>query len=856
MKLSAIRLPTANASATTASGSPKASKLIGKLQTPEGQALLKGLVDVVAQRATSESGMLEPGGEPAPSGDVFQDAIVNNLYSQFIRQHDVRDGTMAALAEQFAGLADHDGRVDVAKVQKSLGPSGVRFFTQLNAIKGKSGDPLADRRTLEPIFTETAQSFGRTDPIAPKMAALDTILKQVAKKDELKGFSFMGLQHLFASSATLFDAIGELGVKDTDMRLVGKVYSTNYRVVAEMESRGATVDQVSKKVGSKDFAEAMDEGIESQLQRIIDTLPRPNIFTAEGRKFSEEPSPRVLLIDDGAEAIRILHEKFPEHAPFFVCVEQTRRGARILHELEEKGELKCAVANVAETWAKLEWESPMIGHSVVLEVNRKLDRLERAGIPEAKNSLVMGCGAVGGGVARAMLRRGMDIHLYDKDDSRSHGLRDALVAEGFDASKIHVHDEKQNALRHAEVLVSCVGVRTLQEEDHAFLPNGAVLVNAASADDELGPQDLLPYHKDSSIVVDERDNMWGTFRGKAVNLGMANAEAHSDRVVVREGKELLVVNNGYVVNMTGERDPIPPRYIQLTRSLLLLGALTAKRAAAGELEGVDGNKGGVGIHDVPREWQEALVNLVQRDLKKSGEDLRTPNWETKKADAWAPEEVLTPPPSVVANAAVEVANAAAGKPLLSSFDRLHTFDEGAVPTLPFRKSTTPREDGNKIYGLAIGPTTRGEREHSIAGLVDGTRELSIEGAALYRACVVVNKRHNTKFYASLKAPGQQLGTLFSDKSRVGFTEGKMVAGDSDVPSSGADRFEEVYGHFCATLTSQALALSLKRDPNVSEVAASLRQLFAEQSVDVAPWIAALGRSTDPADAALFAALKD
>ena len=99
-----------------------------------------------------------------------------------------------------------------------------------------------------------------------------------------------------------------------------------------------------------------------------------------------------------------------------------------MHDLAEKGELKCAVANVAETWAKLDWESPMIGHSVVLEVDRKLDRLERAGVPQAKNSLVLGCGAVGGGVARAMLKRGIDVHLYDKDPARANDLKAAMIS--------------------------------------------------------------------------------------------------------------------------------------------------------------------------------------------------------------------------------------------------------------------------------------------------------------------------------------------------------------------------------------------------------------------------------------------
>jgi hypothetical protein len=640
----------------------------------------------------------------------------------------------------------------------------------------------------------------------------------------------------------MFNAINGLGVAHSDMRFLGKVYSTNHRVMAELESKGAVVDRTSVKVRGKDFAKAMHESITEQLRGLIETLPRPSVFTADGPQFAEKPTPRVLLIDDGAEAIKVLHEQFPEYVPFFVCVEQTRRGARILHEMQEKGELKCPVANVAETWAKLEWESPMIGHSVVLEVSRKLDRLEQAGVPAANNSLVLGCGAVGGGVARAMLRRGSDVHLYDKDPARSAALKTAMVAEGLDAARIHVHLDKHEALAKGEVLVSCVGVRTLEREDHAFLPNGAVLVNAASADDELGPQDLLAFRKSTESVHDERGNLWGTFRGKAINLGKANAEAHSDEVVVRDGKELYLVNNGYVVNMTGERDPIPPRYIQLTRSLLLLGAITAKRAA----DAGAGADGGVGLHDVPREWQEALVHLVQRDLKKTGEDLKRPSWDSKAADKLAPEEVLTPPADVVARADAEAAGTA---PIESYGDADRAaYDFPSLPTRPM--TDVVREKGTAIYGLKIGRTSAGSKEALIAKQVEGSSSLSIDGAALYQAMTAVSRHHGLQLRGSLRAPGQD--TPFVDKARVEFVEPGTFKAEG-TPGD-AHRFEALYGHFSAMFTRQALQHTLNRAPTADEQAASLKALFAANVVDAGPWLRGLQYADNEADKALFEAL--
>ena len=46
----------------------------------------------------------------------------------------------------------------------------------------------------------------------------------------------------------------------------------------------------------------MSASIEWQLRQIITELPHPP---------EESPKPCVLLFDDGAEAIKLLHEQFP-----------------------------------------------------------------------------------------------------------------------------------------------------------------------------------------------------------------------------------------------------------------------------------------------------------------------------------------------------------------------------------------------------------------------------------------------------------------------------------------------------------------------------------------------------------------
>lgn len=816
-------------------------EVLERLQTKGGQRVVAEIINRL--KPVLPQGQFEGDafGGPVlpPIDDKFDRNLAQSVLNTWMRAGDMPRELPAAIAGMLLPLTDGQGNIDAQQVQRRLGPQGLRFLQTLASVDDTApADQLADRRSLEPVAGHLGeQALANAPFVAPRMAALDFMVDHVAQPDELKGMQFMGLQHLFASSTTLFDALNKVGVDYSDMRFVGKIYSTNFRAAADLERRGAEVDAVSRRIESGDFGTQMERSIAAQLGKMVSTLREQlrteGVYNVARPPADHVPRPLALLIDDGAEAIKLLHEKFPEYAPYFFCVEQTRRGARILHEMEQAGQLRCPVANVAETWAKLEHESPMIGHSVVLEVSKKLDRLIRADVPVGKEALIIGCGAVGGQVARAMVDRRQDVHLWDKDPARAQQLADELKLENPKATVV-VHTDKSEALAHGGVLISCVGMRTLFEEDYPLLPDGAVLFNAASSDDELGPTDLLKRAK-CDAIKDDQNNLWEIFQGHPLNTGMSGATAHSDQVVKLEnGRELLVASHGFVINMTGERDPIPPRYIQLTRALLFLGALAAKRA------------GRAGIVDVPRDQQEALVNLVNRELKKTGENLDRPSWDKKERQVEQPQG--EPPPSVVELARDEAIKRAAGKgnaetvsyvPLNRIDRRIENCGNGFIPDRPAPPET-------KLYGLVLGPVAPGSREQVIADLVEAKDELTVEAAALYRATADVNRIFSAHFVASLKGDSK----VFTP-GQAQHTPEKTVQGDGAADPRA--RFEELYGHMSRILVGSMLARMLKRNPTEAEVGAQLKQLFSQSEVDTARYRAMLGRG-DADDLALLKAL--
>lgn len=90
------------------------------------------------------------------------------------------------------------------------------------------------------------------------------------------------------------------------------------------------------------------------------------------------------------------------------------------------------------------------------------------------------------------------------------------------------------------------------------------------------------------------------------------------------GKDIYVANQGTVINFDGSLDPIPPRYIQLTRGLLYLASLQAAALAR-----MDAPPHGVVPLDRKSQddWvKDDWVKMVKQDLARTGESLEVPRF--------------------------------------------------------------------------------------------------------------------------------------------------------------------------------------------------------------------------------------
>ena len=509
-------------------------------------------------------------------------------------------------------------RAKLDRHQKQVAKNGARIADKQARLDAKLRIEVA--AAAQPRFAEAPHSVSN-----PEMPAFWKLVARLGKGAPLRGLRIAGIQHLLGTTGGLMRGLADSGAAPSDVAFIGKTYSQHEDVAAELQKDGFPVhlsdfessldvkfgvtgpSTGSAKNRPAELLNRLDELFELEDVRSIEKL-RDAVRAGKapkGRKF--------LLIDDGGELIELVHHHFPELHDRIVAVEQTTKGKKRVEALG----LAFPVVDVAGSEAKRVWESPMIGRSVAKTTLAKLDGLKRQGVNVGKKVLVIGFGAVGRATALALREQGYEVSVVDS--------RPEMIGEATGAG-FGTHASLDAALPHAEIVIGATGGSGLAAEQLAKLPSGAVLINAASSATEFVP-------KMSEIVQHWDSRLWPKWNGKAIVtsfqgkefamgpmkdlLQFGKAPARQDWVLrVAGGKELLLVNQGQVINFDGSVDPIPARYIQLTRGLLYIAAVQAAKLPAGSK----------GMVELDRTMAKEWVEEVKADLARTNESLEHPSF--------------------------------------------------------------------------------------------------------------------------------------------------------------------------------------------------------------------------------------
>lgn len=375
------------------------------------------------------------------------------------------------------------------------------------------------RRTVAPLRTKETQTLQADD-----FPALAEVLHhlEVENRAPFRGCRVVFVQHVHTSLVPLVDAVLRGGADLEQVTVVAKAYSARPLAVEALRERGVRVGCHDR---MRDPTRSYEIELEQDVEGILDGLD------------AGESAP-LLVLDEGAVAARVLARR-PRLASRARVVEQTTRGAR----WADSAAVGFPVVDVARSQAKAEYEAPLVARSMAAQLALVSDELNLS-IHEIG---LIGYGRMGARLADA-LGATARVVVHEVDEARG-----ALAAQDGVAVR-----PLADLLSTVDVVVGCTGGNLLREEDVRLLGRSVALVNGASSDIEFA--------------------LWRRRRAEAIvpgSHGDALQPWRNHYAVDQAPHRHVLVAGGFPINFYGTEEPLSPREFQLTRALMLAGAVQA-----------------------------------------------------------------------------------------------------------------------------------------------------------------------------------------------------------------------------------------------------------------------------------------
>src|SRR5579863_5912719 len=302
----------------------------------------------------------------------------------------------------------------------------------------------------------------------------------------LAGARIAGCLHMTIQTAVLIETLTELGASVRWSSC--NIFSTQDQAAAAIAARGVPVF-------------AWKGETETEYEWCIEqTLRGPNGWTPN------------MVLDDGGDATKILHEKYPEALKDVRGIsEETTTGVHRLYEMQRAGKLQVPAINVNDSVTKSKFDNLYgVRESLVDGIKRATDVM-LAG----KVAVVAGFGDVGKGSAESLRSQGARVLVTEIDPICA--LQAAM--QGYQVTTM------DDAAPVGDIFVTATGNIDVITLDHMRrMHDRAIVCNIG--------------HFDSEIQIDSLANyVWEEVKPQV------------DEVVFPDGKRLIVLAKGRLVNL-------------------------------------------------------------------------------------------------------------------------------------------------------------------------------------------------------------------------------------------------------------------------------------------------------------------
>jgi adenosylhomocysteinase len=319
-----------------------------------------------------------------------------------------------------------------------------------------------------------------------EMPGLMSLREKYAGQNPLKGARIVGCLHMTIQTAVLIETLTDLGA---EVRWSScNIFSTQDHAASAIAASGVPV-----------FA-WKGETEEEYEWCIEQTITGPNNWAPN------------LLLDDGGDLTKIMHDKYPEMLKDVKGVsEETTTGVKRLYDMVAAGELLIPAINVNDSVTKSKFDN-LYGcrESLVDGIKRATDVMVAG-----KVAVVCGYGDVGKGSAQSLRGLGAIVCITEIDPICA--LQAAM--EGYRVVTL------DDVCGEADIFVTTTGNYNIITHDHmAAMKNQAIVCNIGHFDNEIDVASLEKYQ-------------WEEIKPQV------------DHVIFPDGKRIILLAKGRLVNL-------------------------------------------------------------------------------------------------------------------------------------------------------------------------------------------------------------------------------------------------------------------------------------------------------------------
>jgi adenosylhomocysteinase len=370
-----------------------------------------------------------------------------------------------------------------------------------------------------------------------EMPGLMAIRAEYGDSKPLAGARIVGCLHMTIQTAVLIQTLEHLGA--TVRWSSCNIFSTQDHAAAAVAAAGTPV-----------FAwKGMNE--EEFWWCIEQTVRGPNGWTPN------------LILDDGGDVTALLHDKYPAMLKDIKGLsEETTTGVHRLWEMAKAGTLKVPAINVNDSVTKSKFDNLYGCRESLVDAIRRGTDVMMAG----KVAVVNGFGDVGKGSAASLRNAGCRVMVTEIDPICA--LQAAM--EGYEVVTM------EDAAPQGDIFVTATGNVDVITIDHMrAMKHRAIVCNIGHFDSEIQIEALRNYSWD-------------------------NVKPQVDEVVFPEGKRLIVLSEGRLVNL-GNATGHPSFVMSASFTNQVLAQLELWTAPAGKYEKK--------VYTLPKHLDEKVASL-------------------------------------------------------------------------------------------------------------------------------------------------------------------------------------------------------------------------------------------------------